>query len=257
MMNKQYRDMSMFLLIAFLLPLISIIIQSIINNASIKFIFYGIEAASPSIAAITILSMNKRCKEFFMKMFHSRHLVIAMALPVIISCSTMFLAKLIFCFLFKTDFMLGSISFTQFIIILWAFIAEEIGWRGYLEQLLKNMAICKWIVPFIVGIVWCLWHYHYFLLNGIQVPILLFFISCIIESYIYSFLMDCTNDNLISAMGYHFSWNFAIHIFAINPADNNGNTFPYINLIILETLVLLIFFTLKNIRKFTFIKEKH
>lgn len=245
-MDKQYRDMIAFLLIAFLLPFISIAMQSAITNSSIIFILYGIEAASPTIAAITILSMNRRIKEFFMKMFHSKHLAMAMVLPVTIACSTMFLAKLFYCFLFKVDFTLGSISLIQFMIILWAFIAEELGWRGYLEPFLKMKGIKKWLVPSIVGIVWCLWHYHYFLLNGIQVPILLFLISCMIESYIYSFLMECTSNNLVSAMTYHFTWNFAIHIFAINPADNNGDTYPYIILVILEVLVLVIFFLKKN-----------
>ncbi|MDE6252126.1 MAG: CPBP family intramembrane metalloprotease [Lachnospiraceae bacterium] len=241
MINKTYKEISSFLLIAFLLPLISIILQSIITDTLIKFVLYGIEAASPSIAATIIIMINKRCKDFFKNMFHLRHLVMAIFLPVIISCSTMLLAKLIFCFWFRTDFMLYSISFTQLIVILWAFIAEEIGWRGYLEPLLEKKIFVKSIVPFIVGTVWCLWHYHYFLMNGIQVPILLFSIGCIIESYIYSFLMGCTNNNLISAMTYHFSWNLAVHIFAINPVDNNGNTFPYLILTILEAFVLLIF----------------
>lgn len=248
-MNRTCKEMSLFLLIAFILPLISIISQSIIADPLIKFILYGIEAASPSIAAAVIIMINKKYKEFFMNMFHSEHLVMAIFLPIIISFSTMFLPKLIFCFSFKTDFTLGSISSTQFIIILWALVAEEIGWRGYLQPLLENKNISNWAVPLIIGIVWCLWHYHYFLLNTIQVPILLFLIGCIIESYIYSFLMYYTNNNLISAMTYHFSWNLAVHIFAINPVDNNGNTFPYLIMIILEIFVSLMFLYHKNLEK--------
>ncbi len=242
--------MAIFLLITFLLPFISIIMQSAITNTSINFILYGIQAASPTIATITIISINRRVKEFFKKMFHSKHLVTAVVLPVIIAFSTMFLAKLLYCILFKVDFKLGSISFIQFIVILWALVAEELGWRGFLEPFLKMKGISKWLVPFIVGMVWCMWHYHFFLMNGMQVPILLFLISCIIESYIYSFLMECTNNNLVSAMTYHFMWNLAIHIFTINPADNNGNTFPYIFLIILETLVMMILLLIQIISRF-------
>lgn len=39
---------------------------------------------------------------------------------------------------------------------------------------------------------------------------------------------------MISAMIYHFAWNLFIHIFAINPTDNKGNSLPYIILAVLE-----------------------
>lgn len=170
----------------------------------------------------------------------------AVILPLILASTTMILAKLIFCVLSGRRFTFGSISITQFIIILWALWAEEIGWRGYLEPLLKELGVHKWVVPCIVGVIWCLWHYHFFLQNGIEVPILLFFVSCIIESYIYSFLMNITDNNIVSAMIYHFTWNLLIHITALNPGHNNGSVFPYIILVILETLTLLIFWSVRK-----------
>lgn len=110
-------------------------------------------------------------------MFQKEHLRKAIILPIIIVCTTMFLA-------------------------------EEIGWRGYLEPLLIQSGIHKRLVP------------------------------CIVESYIYSFLMRATSNNIISAMTYHFVWNLIIHIAAVNPVDNNGNIFPYVILVVLEALVL-------------------
>ena len=77
----------------------------------------------------------------------------------------------------------------------------------------------------------------HFLRCGEQI-ILLFFISCIIESYIYSFLMNVTCDNIISAVTYHFAWNLLIHIAALNPVNNDRSIFPYLILVILETLAL-------------------
>ena len=102
-----------------------------------------------------------------------------------------------------------------------------------------------WLVPFVVGVIWALWHYHYFLLTGMQVPFTLFFIGCIVESYIYNYLLVKTEYNLISAMMYHFAWNLGLHLFALNPADNNGSLLPYFILIILETVFLILLF-LKN-----------
>ena len=248
MINKKYRYLSLFLFIAFVLPLILAVVQSISNNISLNFALYGIEAASPSIAAFIVLGISGSCKDFGMKYFHSNHLLIAVVLPMIIACMTMFLAKIVFCFVVKTNFMIGSISGVQFIIILWALIAEEIGWREYLLPFLNEHMKLSYLAPLVVGVIWCLWHYHFFLFGGIDVPIVLFFISCIVESYIYSYLLDLTDNNLLSAMIYHFAWNLFIHIFAINPIDNRGNPLPYIILIVLEivSVFLLLLFVKKK-----------
>lgn len=242
MVKIQDRSIVIFLFITFLLPLLSISIQSTIDNSSIHFILYGIEAASPTIAVIAVLTINRNINHFFQEMFHKKHLAMALLLPIIVAGSTMFFAKLIFSFLFNIDFAFGKISFMQLIIILWAFVAEELGWRGYLEPYLKQRIHFKRMVPFLVGILWCLWHYHYFLIDGIQVPLLLFLISCVVESYLYSYLMKCTSNNLVSAMTYHLAWNLFVHIFAINPIDNSGSAFPYLILILLEALMLIIFY---------------
>ena len=148
----------------------------------LKFVFYGIQAASPTIAALIVLRISGTCKEFGVKYFHFKHLLKASVLPVLIACFTMFMAKLIFCFVEKIDFTIGSVSAVQFVIILWALIAEEIGWRGY--------------------------------------------------------LLDLTDNNLVSAMLYHFAWNLFLHVFAINPNDNGGNALPYIILVFLEILIV-------------------
>lgn len=245
-MRKDCKELILFLLIAFLLPLVSIVAQTMISDNLVCFVLYGIQAAVPTVSAIIVLCLNRKEKAFFVQMFRKDHLLTAIFLPIIIACVTMFLAKLIFCVLFGADFALGSITAVQSIIILWALFAEEIGWRGYLEPWLRQNSIYQWSVPCIVGVIWCLWHYHFFLQDGIQVPILLFFISCIIESYIYSSLMRVTSNNIVSAMTYHFVWNLLIHIAAINPADNNGNIFPYFILTVLEALILPVFWGIRG-----------
>ncbi len=168
----KYGYVSLFLFIAFMLPLISVALQSISTNALLNFVFYGIEAASPTIAAIIVLSISRTCKDFGVRYFHSKHLLMAVVLPAIVVCLTMFMAKLIFCFVVKTDFTVGSVSGIQLIIILWALIAEEIGWRGYLLPFLYEHMKIPCLGPAIVGVVWCLWHYHYFMFGGMDVPVI-------------------------------------------------------------------------------------
>lgn len=50
-------------------------------------------------------------------------------------------SKFISCLLLKTPFELAGITSKQLIIIEWAFVAEEIGCRGFLT---KKSAIIKW-----------------------------------------------------------------------------------------------------------------
>ena len=133
---------------------------------------------------------------------------------------------------------MGTVSQKQFIIILWAILAEELGWRGYLEPELNKLGINKRLVPGIVGLIWCAWHYHYFLQNGIEIPIYYFLASCIIESYIYSALMRVTKANIVSVMFFHFVYNLMIHVVAINPSSNNGSIFPFVFMIVFDAVVL-------------------
>lgn len=241
MLYRQYKNLFFFLCITFLLPIISVFLQIITKGNTIKFILYGIEAASPSIAAIIIIAKNKNLSSFFNENFKTKMITASLLFPVIIAFMTMFLAKIIVCLLLKEHFVLCSIPINQAIIILWAFIAEEIGWRGYLHPFFCKHMKRKYLAPFIVGIIWCLWHYHYFLFGDMQVPIVWFFISCIVDSYIYSYLLSMSDNNLLSAMMYHFAYNLFIHVFAINPIDNRGNSLPYIISVIIEILICILF----------------
>lgn len=85
-----------------------------------------------------------------------------------------------------------------------------------------------------------------------DVPLVWFFIGCIAESYIYSFLLDWSNNSLLSSMIYHVVWNLCIHIFAINPVDNKGNTLPYIMVAVLEILLGVVLF---KVRKKTLVSK--
>lgn len=248
-MRNQYKNLTLFLIITFTIPLISVYMQGIIDNSLIQFLLYGVEAASPSIAALIIIYMSKKGKAFWIKNIKTKKISEAFILPVIIVITTMFLSKSIYFFLTENAFVTSNISIRQFIIILWTLIAEEIGWRGYLQPLLSKQMKKVWLIPLVVGAIWALWHYHYFLFTGMQVPFILFFIGCIVDSYIYNYLLVRTENNLISAMMYHFAWNLGLHLFALNPVNNNGSLLPYLILIIVEALFLIILFLQKKYYK--------
>ena len=172
----------MFLLLTFLMPFFFVLCQRYTGLPVLQLLFYGLEAASPSIAALLVLSKNRQLLSFFKKNFKGWKSGTALLFPCVFSLAPMLLAS----------------------------------------------------------IIWFLWHYHYFYQNGIEVPLLSFFIGCIAESFVYEYLLQWSEGNLLSSMTYHFSWNLCIHLFAINPADNAGNEFPYILMTLFEVSMVLL-----------------
>ena len=238
-MSKSTKSLVLFIIIAFFLPLMMVAIQTKISDNALNFIFYGIQAAAPSVSALVVFAVNRELRLSFSRLFRKDHLVLAILLPMTIVCVVTITARILSSQIMgELSSFGGTISYKQWVVILWAIVAEELGWRGYLEPALNKLIVNKRIVPGIVGLIWCLWHYHYFIQNSIEVPIALFLTGCIIESYIYSYLMRITKDNLVSAMTFHFMYNLMIHVVAINPSDNNGSIISYVTMMILEALVL-------------------
>ena len=232
--------LTLFILISFLLPMAALFLQSRITNDTVNLLLFGVQAASPSIAAFAVLLLSKEVRPHFKVIFQKAHITAVIVVPVLIASITMLISKSVYCIVWGKEFSLGNISVTKWLILLWALVAEELGWRGYLEPFLQEMKIKKWVIPCVVGIIWGLWHYHYFIQGRIDVPLLLFCAGCIIESYIYSILVSNTK-NVLSAMIYHFSWNLMVNLFMINPSDNGGNIIPYTLVIILETVGIIIY----------------
>ena len=102
----------------------------------------------------------------------------------------------IFHFLNLTAMILGSIG-------------EEIGWRGYLLPSLGRKT-SPFISSIIVGCLWGFWHLNY---AGDVVFWLLFIVTTIELSILFTFLLNKTNRNLWAAIIFHTSFNFANRVF--------------------------------------------
>lgn len=59
----------MFLLLTFLMPFFFVLCQRYTGLPVLQLLFYGLEAASPSIAALLVLSKNRQLLSFFKKNF--------------------------------------------------------------------------------------------------------------------------------------------------------------------------------------------
>lgn len=239
--SKDIKTILFFTAIAFLLPLVCILVMihdTGENNSILNFILYGVEAASPSMAAIAVICVldgRKGITEFFHINFTPKMKTGTVLIPVLIAFGVMFTAKVIACVFTNTLFQINHLSITKLIIILWAFLAEEVGWRGLLHKKLRNI-VPEVAVPFIVGLIWSAWHYHFFITGSINVPIVWFVTGCIADSYIYLFLLKLSRDNILIAMLYHMSGNLFLNVFSINPDMNDGSAVSYFISVIIDGL---------------------
>lgn len=242
---RKITKLVLFILISFLIPLATLLLQIKNPDSNVNLVLFGMQAASPSIAAIAVLIFSNEVRSHFKHIFQRGHILAAIVFPFLIASITMLISRVAYCFVFGKMFTFEKITITKWLILLWALIAEELGWRGYLEPLLLELKIKKCILPGIVGVIWGLWHYHYFIQGRLNVPLLLFFAGCIIESYIYSILVSNTK-TVLSAMIYHFSWNLMLNLLMIDPSNNDGNIIPYALVVILETAGLVIYILIRK-----------
>lgn len=254
MEDKNSKSIKIFLILSFTLPLISLILIKFIpffQKGIPYFVLYGFEAITPSISALLVTGIlyGKRGTLSFLKKSYVenkkvKYILLAFLLPLIIGLFTYIL-----CVIFIDLPILNiNVGTNEIIVLLWALVAEELGWRGFLQEKLNNK-LDKKVIPLIVGITWSLWHYHFFLLETISAPIILFTISCIIDSYIYYWLTTKSEKNIISASIFHFMGNLLFSVLLIYPNYYNGNTLPYILYIISSFIVMICFVKCESFNK--------
>lgn len=231
MRNKNTKNsIVLFLIFAFGLPIICVPLEKVVfKSGSINFILFGIEAAAPTLAAviaISILSGKIGIREFlkkcYVKNIKINYILLGVMIPIVLIAA----AKLT-CFVFdsSTPFIKG-ITAKKLLIVMWALIAEEAGWRGFLQEKLDKHFGCLG-TPIFAGTVWALWHYHFFWLGTMSIPVLPFFIGCIADSFGYYWVTKKSKGNVIPASLWHFTYNLFMNILLINPEFNHGSIAPY------------------------------
>jgi len=99
--------------------------------------------------------------------------------------------------------------FLNFTAMLLGSIGEEVGWRGYLLPSLTKKT-SPFISSIIVGCLWGFWHLNY---AGDVVFWLLFIVTTIELSILFTFLYNKTNGKLWTAVIFHTFFNFANRVF--------------------------------------------
>lgn len=239
--KKIDREILFFIVYAFSIPLICICLMQYIPACSqgcVKFILYGIEGASPSIAAIiTILQkygiQGIRCfiLDKYKNGFNLKFCIMGFLMPA----ALLTVGKLLTYVTPYHNQFITLLSLKKIIIVTWALIAEELGWRGYLQDKIEKIFLEK-LTPLIVGFIWSTWHYHFFLSGTMEVPIVTFTYGCIAESCGYYVITKLAKGNIVPASLWHFSGNLFSNLYLLNPNWNNGSIIPYI---IVNTLYVL------------------
>jgi membrane protease YdiL (CAAX protease family) len=245
---------ALFLLFAFGLPLLCVFLVknfAVFQAGTPNLVLYGFEALTPSLSALLVtaiiskrLGVLKFLKKIFIGNIRFSSILLAIAIPFLI----VLVAKLIVNVLGGgSSNLITGVTFEELLIIMWALVAEEIGWRGFLQDKLDK----KWgfpATPILVGLIWALWHYHFFWLGTLSAPVLLFCVGCITESFGYYWITKRTNGNIIPATLWHFVGNFAFKVFLISPEYNDGSELPYLTFAVLTTIMAVVIIVVHEIR---------
>ena len=226
-----------FLLFAFMIPLLCIALMHyvpVFNQGVLQFVLYGVEAASPSIATLMVIFAGKGVagiRDFLYAKYRSGFRIRFCFIGFLIPAILLTVAK---CITFLTPCHNAFItipSSKKIIILRWALVAEELGWRGFLQSELER----KWgnnIAPLLVGLIWAAWHYHFILSGTMDIlatatSAIAFLYGCITESYGYSVITRLSKGNVVPASLWHFSGNLFFNLYLFNPEWNGGSIVPY------------------------------
>lgn len=243
--GSNFKQLLMLLLLAFTLPLLCAMLimnTALFRSGAFNLIAYGVEAAAPSLAAVlTVLCFEKgRGLRQFLKRSYIDNLnlntfLVALFLPFAVVAAP----KMLYWMISGSTPSFVMLSQKKTLIVCWALIAEELGWRGFLQEKLRNH-FNDFTLPLMLGLIWAAWHYHYFLSGAMSVPIILFTLGCVTDSYIYYALTKSVNGNIVPASVFHFSGNLCFNLFLINPEYNNGSAMPYLLYVICSLIAAVI-----------------
>ena len=227
------KQLAAFLLLAFLLPLVFLFLSTktaLGHSGILALLLFGLQAATPALAAILVVLgfCGKRGLLQFLKQCYARQyslflLLLCLLLPALLAGA----ARLLYWAGFAVPPVLTVLPAQKLLIIGWSLVAEELGWRGFLQQQLGRY-LNRWLLPLVVGLVWAAWHYHLFLAGSTVDPLLPFVVGCVAESTLYLAVTTRANGNIIPASVFHFSENLCLNLFLIGPAYNGGSNTLYL-----------------------------
>ncbi|MBP3888981.1 MAG: CPBP family intramembrane metalloprotease [Cellulosilyticum sp.] len=246
---KRNKPIFIFLIFAFGIPLPCSLLRGfcpLFQGGIGHLLLLGIASLAPTLAAILTvrISQGKNAVKEFLRIHYRENLSLKYCiLAFIIPTLFLTIGKGIIYWLMPLNGGIKLPTIKKLIIILWALVAEELGWRGYLQEKVEEY-IGRRFIPLVVGSIWALWHYHFWIVDGIEIPLVIFTYCCIFESYGYYMMTKLSKGNILPASIWHASSNLFFNIYLINPNWNNGSLKPYLIVNSIYTFYILIFFVM-------------
>lgn len=221
-MNRVSKDIFKFLLLATVIPLVCVGIMHVAalsyNSDFIGLVLFGIQAMAPTLATVILIlrkdsfyGLKAFLKDKYVANISFKLCLLAFIAPMLILLAS----KTIITFCIGSRFQLSIPNATGLLIILWTLIAEELGWRGYLQEKIE-LKFGMAFTPLIIGVIWGVWHFHYFLIGQMNVAFGLLVLGTIFESYGYFVITKLAKGNVLPASVWHFSGNLFINLFMLN-----------------------------------------
>lgn len=204
---KIFRKMGLFFVITFVFTILLAVVQQFLGIDTIQ---VSLPQFGPGIAALVMLRLFRKDQvklTVTLKGVHPLKVVAALGIP---------LAVPVILFLIYNQFVapisIPSVDGTTFVVMLGGILlgafGEEVGWRGYAQNLLDRRL--NGVAAFlIVGVLWGVWH-----IGNIQHGLLymLFFVfSTIGYSAVMAWLLQGTGYNVILASLFHFGVNVGFY----------------------------------------------
>ena len=211
------------MLLAFAIPALCVGVRKINSNSIVDFILYAMEGASPTLAAIIVVMFQKKSLRRYIYEKYLLNLNLQKCvLGIIIPFSILTCAKMISILMGDGYFYPVFPSIRKIVIISWALVAEELGWRGYLQDKLERF-LPNVYIPLLTGVIWCFWHYHFIISGSMEIAFVPFMLGCIFESYGYFVLTKLAKNNVVPACIWHFTGNLLFNIYRFDPQWHNGS----------------------------------
>lgn len=146
-----------------------------------------------------------------------------------------------------TDFLSNPITIlpTLAFWLIFGPLPEEPGWRGYaLDGLQKRHR--PWLASLVVGLVWALWHLPLFFIEGSWQAesiglgtqrFYLYMASILLQSFIYTWIVNNTDRSITAAVLFHFSTNAFGELFKLSP---RAEWFDFLLLILVVSTLLIL-----------------
>ena len=182
-----------------------------VGNYSVSFTQFGPLFATLLIIYITKdkASLAKIHNGMRINLHNYKWILLALALPFFVTG----VSSVVLSTLFEDKFVSwdGDLTFyaINFIAMMLGSIGEEIGWRGYLQPTL-NQRFTPFLSSVLVGCLWGFWH-----LNYVTDPVfwLVFIISTIELSIIFTYLLHKSTGSLWTSIIFHTFINFSHRLF--------------------------------------------